>query len=66
MAVIQGREDSEVAIKHRWMSMKLLNQMLGKGDTSDSSIAGVALLAGSEVSKIALYPSIAVQHLHEL
>ena len=56
MAVMQGREDSEVALKHRWMSMKLLNQMLGKGDTSDSSIAGIALLAGAEVSKKSVLP----------
>lgn len=49
MGVMQGKE-SELALEHRGMSIKLVNQRLMKGDTSDSAIAGVALLAGSEVS----------------
>lgn len=49
-AILQGKEDSAIALKHRGMSMKLVNQRLMRGDTSDASLAGIALLAGSEVS----------------
>ena len=51
IAALHGRKDSPEAIMHRGLALGLVNQRLLKhgSDTSDASIAAVALLTGSEV-----------------
>ena len=67
MAVLQGRVESEAALKHRGMSITLVNKQLMSGDTSDTPLAGVALLAGYEVSGYPPALPYTVPHdLHEL
>jgi hypothetical protein len=55
IAVLQGHDESPDAIKHRGLALRLVNKrLLQRGsDTSDASVAAVALLAGSEVRSYA-------------
>ena len=50
MAILQGRQDSQLVIKHRGLSLRLANKKIAEGDASDNAIIIVALLAGYEVS----------------
>jgi hypothetical protein len=51
MAVMRGKQESEEAIKHRWMAIKTVNERLSKrgAASNDSTVASAALLAGLEV-----------------
>jgi hypothetical protein len=51
IAALHGQEDSPDAIMHRGLALRQVNQRLLQdgSDTSDASIAAVALLSGREV-----------------
>jgi hypothetical protein len=50
MDVLRGQHDSETSLGHRGMGIMLLNNRLRNGETNDNALAGIALLAGYEVS----------------
>ena len=54
IAVLQGHGESPEAIKHRGLALGLVNKRLLQlgSDTSDATIAAVAILAGSEVCSL--------------
>jgi hypothetical protein len=58
IAALHGRQDSEDAIKHRGISISLVNKRLSMGDASDRALAAVTLLAGNEVSNC--YPPLRI------
>jgi hypothetical protein len=51
IAALHGREDSPEAIMHKGLALGMVNKRLLQdgSDTSDASIAAVALLTGGEV-----------------